>query len=348
MPSTNTNVGKSLAKTGVFIFLLLFSAQLFSQIDEAGLDIDIRVFSIETEVDTIEFIKIDSSIQFKRPVFIMLQGSLPIPLVINSGARTHYTSFPYSNKEIKKTHHVINISMPHIPIKSAPDQIRNDGRMIDPSPKYNKNNYLGNYVRRTNEVISFLVQQPWVDTSQIVLFGHSQGSYVAIKVAKENPAVSLIALSSFNPTGRVSGQVNRIRALEHLGQISTKEAQKKISEFYDRWSYLVKNAEDDTEIRGDTFKATVSFSEDFTDDLLSLNIPIYVMYGSKDYGALGCDLLPIQFELAEKTNYQHAVFPGLGHNYEEIAENGQSDFGNMHWQKAFDSFTHWLYSFPQK
>lgn len=37
-----------------------------------------------------------------------------------------------------------------------------------------------------------------------------------------------------------------------------------------------------------------------------------------------------------------SVFPGLGHNYEEITPAGLSNYESMHWDKAFDSFMDWV------
>jgi len=73
-----------------------------------------------------------------------------------------------------------------------------------------------------------------------------------------------------------------------------------------------------------------------------LKIPIYITYGTKDIGTLGCDILPIEFAKIGKTDYKLKAYPGLGHNFEEIDENGQSNFDKMHWDEVFTEFMKWL------
>ncbi len=306
-----------------------------------------RLFQIQTSIDTIEFIKLDSSVKFRKPIFIMLQGSLPIPLIIRDSIdknkyNTFYTSFAFDVNQISKTHHIINISMPHIPVVVTGQEINGNGTYINPSPLYNKNNYLGNYVRRAQEVITYLQSQSWADTSETVIFGHSQGSYIGIKVAAANPDVTALAISGCNPFGRYDGHIRRIRIAELSNQLSSLEAQEQITEHYDRWKHYSDNRNDDSQERGDTYKATFSFSESFVDDLIDIDVPIQVLYGSRDIGAIGCDYLPIAFEAVGKKNYQMSVFPGLGHNFEEMDKHGNSNYEKMHWQKAIDSFYDWV------
>jgi hypothetical protein len=67
----------------------------------------------------------------------------------------------------------------------------------------------------------------------------------------------------------------------------------------------------------------------------------YIAYGTKDDGPQQCDLLPIYFELAGKTNYKIRPFVGRGHNFEEITVEGKHNFDNMRWKEAVDEFMLW-------
>ena len=231
--------------------------------------------------------------------------------------------------------------MPDLPLVVDALHIKSNGTMRAPPLAYNRNNYLDNYVRRLHAVLDFLLDQTWVDPSGFILLGHSQGSSVAIKCASQRADISVIGLSACNPLGRFEAKIRRTRLAEQKGELSSVDAQIRISELYDEWKYYSDYRNDDTREKGDTNKATFSFSENFIDDLLIINKPIYIMYGSRDVSAVASDYLPIVFEAAGKYDYQMAVYPGLGHNYEEILPDGSSNFENMRWQQAFDSFWEW-------
>jgi len=325
----------------IILVFLCIPISAYTQDKGSVANLDARHFQIITHLDTIDFLKLDNSTSDKKPLFIMLQGSLPIPLIVNDGANAQLTSFPYDIDDVTKTHHVINISMPHLPLQIDPLFIKSNGAMKKPPPAYNIDNFLDNYVRRLHEVLDFLIEQSWVDRREIIILGHSQGSMIAIKCAAQRSDITVLGISACNPLGRFEAKIRKTRLAEQRGQISSLQAQVRISELYDEWKYYSDNRADDTRVEGDTNKATFSFSESFVDDLLKIKIPIYIMYGSRDIGAVASDYLPIVFEAANKYNYQMAVYPGLGHNYEEILPDGTSDYERVHWQQAFESFWEW-------
>lgn len=259
--------------------------------------VDARHFQIISEGDTIDFLKLNPSVQFRRPVLIFLQGSLPIPLVIEGEREVKFkTSFPFDISKYTRHYHVINISMPKLPLEVSGEEIKTNGVMKSPPRAYNRENFLQNYRKRGLAVLDFLKEQNWVDTSQVMVFGHSQGSYVATELARHSDMITHLGLSGFNPFGRIEGQIRDLRIKEHAGLLMAKEAQNKINELYERWQYIVAHKDVDDQPRGDTPKATFSFSKDFLPDLLAIDQPMFIIYGSQDRGALGCDYLPVIFE----------------------------------------------------
>jgi len=139
------------------LFLICFLAPLMAQDKGTIENSNFRMFELIQETDTINFIKIPSDITETKPVLLVLQGSLPIPLGIKYPQGISYTSFPYQlKKEYTDNYHVVAISMPDIPVIVEKDEITNRGTYI-------------------------LSEQSWVQQKQFFLFGHSQGSYVAIK-----------------------------------------------------------------------------------------------------------------------------------------------------------------------
>ena len=302
-----------------------------------------RIFEIIQNQDTIKFIKINTDIEKPKPVILVLQGSLPIPLAIKNDERISLTSFPFHiSEEMISNYNVVAISMPDIPVLVDNEQVDRRASYTNTPNSYNKKNHLQSYIDRTNSVIDFIAYQPWFNGKELILFGHSQGSYVAIKVANLNPNVTSIGVSGLSPNGRFQQYLSKLRYEEHIGNLSSSEAQDQIDDYYKRWKHISKNRYDDTQKRGDTFKATFSFSENFVDDLLNLRKPIFIAYGTKDIGTLGCDLLPIEFDRIGKTDYKLKAYPGLGHNFEEIDENGKSNYDKMYWDEVFNEFIKWV------
>lgn len=300
-----------------------------------------RIFELSDITDTIQFLKLDADTTVRKPALIVLQGSLPIPLAIEYPSGYHFTSFPFALGKSTETFHILNISMPFVPLLARPEELSANGSLREVPTNYNKANHLQTYVRRTNKVIEFLRKQAWVEPGEIILFGHSQGGYVALKVAGNNPHISKIGLSACNPFGRFDQYIRRKRLEEQSGKISSEETQAQIEEYYEWWRHISDNRHDDNTLQGDTEKAAFSFSENFLDDILGLRIPLYITYGTRDIGSLGCDYLPIELERIGKKDYVLKAYPGLGHNYEEIDERGTSNYDKMFWDEVFQEFIRW-------
>jgi hypothetical protein len=60
--------------------------------------------------------------------------------------------------------------------------------------------------------------------------------------------------------------------------------------------------------------------------------------GTRDYHSLACELLPIYFGLANKTNYKMYPVPGRGHNFELIDDDGKRIWNDSKWSEIIDEF----------
>ena len=309
-----------------------------------------RSFSINQGKDTIQFIKVDSDIKVKKPVLLFCQGSLPIPLIIKDKEGMiipALNNFDY--KKIAEKYHIIVISMPCIPIMPEEEHLNNQYCYIEDSNnshsfplKYSEANFLDNYVKRANRVIKFLRKQTWVDKSRMLIVGHSQGTYIATKVAAENPAISALGFLSGNPLGRVSEYIWQYRKLEHKGAISPKEAQERIDGIYEWWKNInLRPSNKPLEPDKDSSNATISFSTPVIEDLLNLSIPIYIAYGTEDNTSFYCDFLPIEFIRKGKINYKIRPYVGLEHNFMEVDSAGKPIVEKMHWTEVFNDFIKW-------
>ena len=84
-----------------------------------------------------------------------------------------------------------------------------------------------------------------------------------------------------------------------------------------------------------------SFNEPSLPKLLKLKIPIYIVYGSNDIGAVNCDFLPFYFAKANKENLTIKRYGGLEHNFFETNENRVPNYDKPHWIEVMNQFIDW-------
>ncbi|MDR0872875.1 MAG: alpha/beta hydrolase family protein [Prevotellaceae bacterium] len=330
-----------------FVILFFF---VFSTISsKANLPIEnVKTFQITNSGDSIQFIKIDADTSLTKPTILFCQGSLPIPLIIDQKF-TSMSNFDYQS--ISKKYHIIVISMPHTPIAADENHLNNQYCYVPDTLKphnydiqYWESNYLERYVKRGNTVLDFLRKQRWVDKNKIILFGHSQGTYIAVRLAEQNPDIYAIGYASGNILGRYSGFILQERNAARKGIISKEEAQENIEKKYEWWKIVCRDTTDFSIEMGDSKKTWKSFSAPILKQLTDLKMPVFVSYGTEDDGAQMCDILPIYFELVGKTNYKMRPFVGCGHNFEEITPDGKHNWDKMYWKEAMNEFIDWCES----
>jgi pimeloyl-ACP methyl ester carboxylesterase len=324
--------------------------------DQGVINHEARHFSLKSGEETIDFIKMDTSILDKKPVFLFCQGSLPMPLFVKSAT---YGTFiigggvtNFDRKEIEKNYHLIVVSMPHTPV-IADEKNLNPSMCYVPDtaqaygfdPEYIKADYLENYVRRAEVVLKFLKKQSWVNPSKLVVAGHSQGSKVAGKLAARNKKITHVGLFAANPFGRADQFVRQARKQAEKGAISWSEAEQKMQEQYDYFQLV--HLPDSVAVHPE-YRAWQSFSEIFLDDWLKIKAPIYLAYGTADITADLCDLVPLFFIQEGKKNLTYKRYHNLEHNFFEITREGQPDYNKGHWKEVMNAFIQWTLDTPLK
>ena len=300
-------------------FLIIFLSSWFfclsaqNQIE----GVDALAFSIKTDNDTIEYLKIGADIDTPKPTIIFLQGSLPSPLIIDLDSFKHI-NIPFDFKNLIIDYHLVIISMPKTPLIIAKEYLNKSYSFItNQSDEYSffdeylKNNYLDNYVNRTNAVIKDLRLKKWVNKDEIHLIGHSQGAKIATVVASENQQVKSVSLLGFNAFGRYETKLRRERIKLKSNLIEAKEYKANIKNLYERWEDI-NNTPNDFKKGHNSW---ASFSIDYTPFLLKIDIPIYIGYGTNDIIAENCDLLPLKFIEESKRNLTLFPYVGLDHNF---------------------------------
>lgn len=314
-------------------------------------DLEARHFQLKNTKDTIDFILINGSTDSIKPVLVFCQGSKPVPLItiLPNGKKfiTPLTNFDY--KRIAKNYHLILISPPNTPVEVNRTILSKQYCFITDtnnqqsySPLFLAGNYLDNYIRRTKEVINYLSLQKWIKKDKIVLFGHSQGSGIAIGAALNNKKVYKIGYASGNPLGRIDELVREQRKLVNEGKLSQEEGQNEIENLYAMWLEINKHPDAITTEFGDPNKTWTSFSIPQLDEILRLQQPLYVVYGTADMASSFCDLLPIYFIRQHKNNLTLKPRLGLEHNFFEVDKAGEPIYTKGHWQEVMNDFMKWV------
>lgn len=96
---------------------------------------------------------------------------------------------------------------------------------------------------------------------------------------------------------------------------------------------------------GDSYRAWYSFSIRNLDNLLKINIPLYIAYGTED-GEISnnMDMLPIEFTIAGKKNLILRAYPNYDHQFFELKKNSSGDVVDKIYQgdKVAAEWMQWL------
>lgn len=305
-------------------------------------------FNLKDKNSTIEFLVYETDLTHKKPVLLFLQGSLPIPLIkLDDEGNYHYSILEnFDLEKITKHFHLVAISSPFTPLEAKFDQITKQGFYVPDISKprefdvnYLKNDKMEVYIERLNKVIAYLEKQKWVKKDEIHVFGHSQGSRVAVVAAANNKKIKSVGLFGYNPFGRIEQFVREARKEATSGEISWEKADSIIQDNID-FMQTIQN--EDTIKAKPHYTSWKSFSKNTFSELLSLKQPIYIAYGTEDNVSDQCDMLPLLFIEKGKSNYVVKRYTGLEHNFFPKDENGQVDYKNGKWKEVIREYLEWM------
>jgi pimeloyl-ACP methyl ester carboxylesterase len=215
------------------------------------------------------------------------------------------------------------------------------------SLEYLQHENLENRAKRIEKVITFLKKQQWVDKKRLYLVGHSAGYRIAAEVAAKNKNLSKVVCMSANPFSRNVQYLREERLKMHRGELSDTLASAHIDTLMGNYLGLLafekQVLDKDKMLQKQWYSAQseISYNKNFAiDNLLKINIPLLITYGSADIGALDNDLIPYFFIQKNKWNYDLKCYPDLEHNYLKKDKDGK--IVEQHWQDVLDDVVKWL------
>lgn len=334
-------------KTLLLFLLITTCATVFGQYH--SINNQALHFIIPTEEENIDFILADTTVKEKKPIFLWCQGSLPIPLFIESKNQELFFfgggASNFDMNVIRKEYHFIVISMPKTPLIAHENDLTSSFYLYDktisppqPTKEFSKADYLENYVERAKIVLDFLRKQAWVDTSKLIIAGHSQGAYIASRIGLEYNGVSHIGLFGVNPFGRISQAIMQTKKDLTAKKITIDNAVENIESQYE----LCRNAFNPALVEEYPFLLSwQSFSKPVINEWLKIETPIYLAYGTEDMASYLCDLVPLFFIQENKNNLTVKRYRHLEHNFFEVHEDGTTDYNKANWKEVMNAFVEW-------
>lgn len=310
--------------------LIVLSITCFGQ---SNLKDQFTVFSIDSkQLGKVEFCTFNSSINTKKPLMIFIHGSgnLPTFQFIPSTNSYNWSAFT-EIQQYKDQYHVILVNKPGIPLF---DTVQGEnGHFTYPTPEIFTQNYSLEWrAEAASLIINQAVKLLPTDKSKIVVIGHSQGGQVAPKVALMNKKVTHLVLLNSNSLNHLYDFVLQERLFAFKGEQSFEQAQQNIDSLYADYKKIFSDPDSRTKMWYDeTYFRWASFSDETPlENMLKLNIPIYVVAGGKDlWGSfiMNTDYVQIEFLRYKKTNLIYKVFPNANHFLQdEIEQEGKTKY----------------------
>lgn len=272
-------------------------------------------YQIIKKNDTINFYLYNPKKITKKHLLIHVDGSLPAPLWVETNPCC-VTLDPFNAKTIPEEYAYVVISKHEFNFS--------DKENFKISKTFWKKNTLNFRVERVNEVIKH-IQNNIFKPNKIVVVGTSQGTDVVAKLSTINKDITNIGFFAGGGNSQLMEFIMFIRKEAIAGKISEKQAADKIESLLKQFEKMFDNPSPDIMWEENSYLSYVSFSEPPIQNLLKLNIPIFVAIGAKDENVAieNSYIIPIEFIRHRKKNLTFKQYPDYDHGFVEKLENGE-------------------------
>lgn len=142
---------------------------------------------------------------------------------------------------------------------------------------------IGRRVADASAAIDFLVSQPWVDASRIVVVGHSEGAQVAPALAVANDRITHVAALAASGLSQAFDFVLDIRRRVRAGDLSFEEGEARIAALHDAIRRIEAAPESaDSLWRGHSYQRWSSFFKAPLEAFFAIDVPVFVAVGVDD------------------------------------------------------------------
>lgn len=314
--------------------LFLVSPILAQTPEQQGL----KEFTLLDKGDTIRFyISNYNPDSVNSKIFLYLQGSGTLPVVSSTDSmECCFNNYPKKlMKQFPKDYAFVYIQKVGLPYYANTDH-------YEVSETFVKRNNVFDRTEIANLVVNYLLENIYSNAQVVAVLGHSEGSDVVAKLAAMNNKITHICFASGNGTPQVFNDILFIRQRMNKGEISPEEAQRELDTLYAGMKRVYDEPNStDKYYNGDTYAWHYAINSPAVDNLLKLNIPIFLTIGSNDnkVPVEGSDYIAAEFIRFQKTNLTYKVYLNCDHNYVERLPNGET---KDRWFELFDDFVDYV------
>jgi pimeloyl-ACP methyl ester carboxylesterase len=268
-----------------------------------------------------------TAIDKKKPLLIFLEGSGNFPLFYKSKNGRYGTGITLDYTKHSSDYHIAIISKPGIPFVDTLSYSESGRAYYPINSTYNKYYSLKWRAQSASITIDYLMRKLQIDSTQVVIIGHSEGSQVAPAVAVDNSKVTHVVSIMGNCLNQLYDFIIQERINVEKGITTSKESQQIIDSLYYEYDkiYSSPNSIDSTWY-GETYYKWSSFTlKTPIEYMLELDIPILYIGGGADQNQniINMDFAKLEFMRKGKKNLTYKVFPDYDHFFQEhVKENG--------------------------
>ncbi|HEX6432237.1 MAG TPA: hypothetical protein VF008_31310 [Niastella sp.] len=334
---------------------LIFSASfIFAQPTQPA-DYGLQAFSItDKTLGTIRFYVSSKGIREVKPVLLALDGSGHFPLatlVLLKKNAFVFNSFDNDILQLADKFHVILISKPgvnfcdtvHIDKDSA--GVAEALNLLTPSAEYRRRAGLNWRVQAASRVIDYVYTHLPVDKLKVIAYGYSEGGQVVPKLALLNKKITHCAPIVGSGLNQFYDFIAAVRLKATQGTITQQEAQYQVDSLFARFAAIYAaphNTNQDWE--GHSYQRWASYCSDIPiDNLIKLNIPIFMAAGSTDRNSpvYSQEYVRLEFLRLGKKNLSFHVYP-TDHFFNEVKMvNGKEEIIS-HKKEMIQDMMKWL------
>jgi pimeloyl-ACP methyl ester carboxylesterase len=306
-----------------FLFLIIiigFCCKSLSAQDIAPTKRDVlekfgfKEHSIIIESDTTFFYYHQKPDKTPDKLVLYLQGTSPDPLFSVEKEKNKfaiYRWFPADYKLLDENYAYAVIAKAGIPAIQRTEQSNYE--------KYHNLNSLDYRVKQADTVINFIKNKLIQDVDQIIVYGHSEGAPVAAKLATINSHITHLGFWAGNALPDFYDFALFNSKAVAKGKMTTEDAKKNVMELFDSFNEIARN-KDATEASSKddyTNKRWWSYAEPPLNNLLKIDIPIYVQVAGNDQSAPieSTYLIPLEFIRLGKTNLTYEICANCDHGF---------------------------------
>ncbi len=191
-----------------------------------------------------------------------------------------------------------------------------------------------------------IIRKPCVDLEKIVVWGHGEGALVAAAAARISPQVTHLGYFANGGRPRLEDLASLKRSALKASEDGGGEVEEEMAAFFATVEAILRTPSSTGVFHfGQTPLHLTTFGlHDPLEDLLALEIPLFVALGGEDphIPMDSADAIRLAFLLEGKTNLTFRIYPGLDHGFRITESGAPPEEDAFQLPRVFDDFCAWL------